>query len=158
MMLEGSFSNIFWISYICGGVSDAIDGFVARTWNIQSQFGAKLDSIADVLYAFSIFLVAIRNIMIPTWLWVCILMILFTRCIAYGIGFYKFHAFVALHTYANKISGFFLFLFPLFYMQFGIIFTGIFLCLLSFLSSLEELMMIMKSKDLNRNSKSIFIR
>ena len=43
-------SVAFFITYLFTGVTDALDGFLARKLNIVSEFGAKLDSIADLLF------------------------------------------------------------------------------------------------------------
>ena len=48
-----SFSPAFYVLYVSAGLTDMIDGTVARRTNTASAFGARLDSIADfVLVAF----------------------------------------------------------------------------------------------------------
>lgn len=42
------FSNAFFILYFIAGTSDVLDGFLARKLKIQSEFGARLDSFADI--------------------------------------------------------------------------------------------------------------
>ncbi|MDP4118803.1 MAG: CDP-alcohol phosphatidyltransferase family protein, partial [Bacillota bacterium] len=69
------FSIFFWICYLLGGLSDLLDGFVARRLNQQSAAGAKLDSIADMVFGVAIFIVVIKNIHVPVWLWICITLI-----------------------------------------------------------------------------------
>ena len=48
MVLTAPFSAAFWVCYLGGGVSDLLDGPVARALHIQSEVGAKLDSAADL--------------------------------------------------------------------------------------------------------------
>ena len=43
------FSVAFYIIYIFCGVSDMIDGTIARKTNSISKFGSKLDTIADLV-------------------------------------------------------------------------------------------------------------
>ena len=44
------------IFYLVGGISDALDGFLARKLNAYSEFGKKLDGLSDKLFALSIIL------------------------------------------------------------------------------------------------------
>ena len=43
-------SVAFYALYITAGVSDMADGWVARKTNTVSEFGAKLDTIADIIH------------------------------------------------------------------------------------------------------------
>ena len=43
-------SPMFYYVYIYCGLSDVIDGFVARKLNITSPIGSILDSISDLLF------------------------------------------------------------------------------------------------------------
>lgn len=149
------FSTTFWICYLCGGLSDILDGFIARKWNQQSVAGAQFDSIADLMFAVSLTIVVIKNCTLPLWLWVSIAFIALLRCISYGIGFYKYQTFPALHTHLNKATGALLFLFPLLYTLWGLSLAGGILCLIAFLSSLEDLAITVTSKELNRDCKRI---
>lgn len=158
MVLVLPFSTAFWLCYLGGGLSDILDGFIARTWNQQSEAGAQFDSIVDMIFAVSIAIVVIRNCTLPLWLWVCIVFIALLRSSSYGIGFYKYHTFPALHTDLNKATGALLFLLPLLYTLLGLSLAGGILCLTAFLSSLEELAITVTSKELNRDCKRITLQ
>lgn len=142
--------------YIYCGVSDIIDGQIARIMNQQSNFGAKLDSIADTIFVFSAIITVAPAVVIPSWLWICVIIIMFVRVTAYLIGYKKYHTFSSLHTYANKATGLLLFCSPILIYVLGITASGIILCILAFLSSCEELLITILSKDLNRDRKSFF--
>ena len=45
----------FLMVYFLCGLSDAIDGYLARRWKICSEMGAKLDSIADFVFLSVVF-------------------------------------------------------------------------------------------------------
>ncbi len=45
---EGNEKAFFYL-LIFAALTDALDGFIARTWNMKTQLGAKLDSTADFL-------------------------------------------------------------------------------------------------------------
>lgn len=157
MVLVIPFSIWFWIFYILGGLSDFLDGFVARKWKQQSKARAKFDSIADMVFIISIAIIVVKNIHISLWIWICIVVIALFRGVSYGIGFYKYRTFASLHTFLNKVTGVLIFIFPLLYVLFGLDITAFFLCLVAFLSSFEEVLIILKSKELNRDCKGIFM-
>ncbi|WP_278278708.1 CDP-alcohol phosphatidyltransferase family protein [Alkalibaculum bacchi] len=156
MVLMKPFSPIFWLCYLGGGLSDMLDGFIARNLKLQSNFGAKLDSIADLIFAMAIFIVITININLPIWIWVCVILVAVIRIVSYCIGFYKYHTFSSLHTYLNKITGALIFMFPLLYVIFSIEFIGAIICVVAFVSSFEELLLTVKSKELNRDIKGVF--
>ena len=44
------FSPIFYVLYLIAGLSDMVDGIIARKTNSVSEFGSKFDSIADFIF------------------------------------------------------------------------------------------------------------
>jgi CDP-diacylglycerol--glycerol-3-phosphate 3-phosphatidyltransferase len=134
-----------------------MDGFVARHMHQQSNVGAKIDSVADLSFALVLCAVTIKNVIFPVWIWICIVVITLIRIVAYGIGYYKYHTFSSLHTYMNKVAGVLLFAIPVLYMIVGMESAGSILCILAFTSVFQELVIMIKSKELNRDRKSIFI-
>jgi CDP-diacylglycerol--glycerol-3-phosphate 3-phosphatidyltransferase len=47
-------ARIFFITLIVSLITDALDGWVARRWNQATEFGARLDSWADLLTSLSL--------------------------------------------------------------------------------------------------------
>lgn len=148
---------VFWVCYIYCGLSDLLDGPVARYLKQQSEKGARLDSFADLTFAASIFVVVIRTAVLPVWLWVCVTIIAVIKLIGYGVGFYKYRTFVELHTVLSKTAGVCIFVFPLLYAASGIVIAGITVCIIAFLASAEELILILQYRELDRDQKSLFI-
>ncbi|MDX8531454.1 CDP-alcohol phosphatidyltransferase family protein [Mesorhizobium sp. VK25A] len=54
--------------FLVAGVSDGVDGFIARRWNQSSRLGAYLDPIADKLLLVSVFVVMGFAGELPLWL------------------------------------------------------------------------------------------
>ena len=150
------FTLLFWILYLLCGISDILDGFVARSMKKESAFGAKLDSIADVIFLSAVIIVLVPIIKISSWVWICAVVVAFIRILSYLIGLKKFSTFTSLHTYANKLTGLLLFITPVFYVIFKFNITAIILSTSAILSSVEELIIIISTKELNKNCKSIF--
>ncbi len=59
--------------FLFAGVTDAIDGVIARRWNLKTPLGAYLDPIADKLLLSSSFLVLALIGSIPWWVTILVL-------------------------------------------------------------------------------------
>ena len=143
----------FLIIYIYCGISDMLDGYLARRLNITSDFGTRLDSIADFVFIVVTLIKLIPIIELPQRLIVGILLIFIIKIIAILIGYYKNHELIMLHTYANKLMGFVLFCFPVFW-YFNIMELNIGILILGFYSSIEELVIIIIAQNIDCNIKS----
>lgn len=54
--------------FVVAGISDGVDGFIARQFNQHSRLGAYLDPIADKLLLVSVFIVLGISGELPLWL------------------------------------------------------------------------------------------
>lgn len=64
-------SNTMWFAFVLflvAGVSDAVDGFLAKRFNMTTELGAYLDPLADKALIVSIYLTLGINGDIPRWL------------------------------------------------------------------------------------------
>lgn len=107
------FSPVFYILYTVAGISDMIDGTVARKTNTVSEFGAKLDTAADFVMVAVCLIKLIPVIHVPVWLTVWIIVIAAIKAINLISGYVMLREFVALHTVMNKVTGLLLFILPL---------------------------------------------
>jgi CDP-diacylglycerol--glycerol-3-phosphate 3-phosphatidyltransferase len=65
-----AFSTWFYVIYLICGLTDMVDGTIARKTNAVSEFGSRLDTIADFVFVV-VCLVKLLPVMdIPTWLWI----------------------------------------------------------------------------------------
>ena len=135
-----------------------LDGYIARRMKLKSEIGAKLDSLADLVFILVILFVIIRNMTVPLWVLYGVVVITLIRIVSYAIGYYKFHTFVSLHTIMNKISGFLLLGLPIFYALLKTNIVEVFTVLVAFVSAIEELIIILSAKKLERNCKSILLK
>ena len=108
-----TFSKVFYALYLLGGVSDVLDGVAARRLKKETEFGAKFDTIADVIFTAVVILKVVLTIDIPLWLIVWIGGIAVIKCFNIVLGFVLHKRFVAEHTVLNKLCGVLLFLIPL---------------------------------------------
>ena len=64
-------SGAMWIAFVlflAAGISDAVDGFLAKRFGMTSELGAYLDPLADKALIVSIYLALGINNFIPRWL------------------------------------------------------------------------------------------
>lgn len=62
--------NYFWVFvlFLLAGISDGVDGFLARRYNWSSKLGGLLDPLADKLLLVSVYAALAWNGMLPLWL------------------------------------------------------------------------------------------
>ena len=108
-----AFSPAFYVFYIVAGVSDMLDGFVARKTNTASRFGARLDTIADFVLVVVCLIKLLPILSIPAWLYIWIGIIALIKVINIISGFVVQKRFVPVHSVMNKATGALLFLLPL---------------------------------------------
>ena len=107
------FSSVFYTLYTAEGITDMIDGTVARKTNTVSKFGERLDSTADMMFVLVCFIKLIPVLDIPLWLYIWIAVIVFIRIVNIISGFVIKKRLVILHTTMNKLTGALLFMLPL---------------------------------------------
>lgn len=61
------FSIAFWL-FLAAGISDGVDGFIAKKFNQASDLGAHLDPIADKVMLVAVFLTLGIQGLLPIWL------------------------------------------------------------------------------------------
>lgn len=156
LLFTKPFSIPFFLLYIVCGLSDVLDGFLARKMKAVSKSGQVIDSLSDLFFiciVLAIFLPAVR---FPMWAICWIAAIVAVRFASLTIGLAKYHKLAFLHTCANKAAGIALFLFPFLYVAFGTDAATVLTCSAASLSAIEELLINATSKVLQRDIKSIF--
>lgn len=156
MLLVNPFSLAFFVIYTLCGISDVLDGYIARKTKTTSQFGETLDSISDFIFIVFMLIIFIPILTWERWMFYWIGIIALVRFISLGIGFAKYHTLAFIHTYANKATGIILFFFPFLLFATGLTATAFVMCSIANLSALEELIINIKSRSLNRNEVSMF--
>ena len=99
----------FWVLYLIAGLTDMLDGFLARQWGVESRFGARLDSLADFVFVLVVGYKLFPWLKLPTALWMMIGLIALVKVINAISSFVVKHRIEFLHTTANKLTGFLLF-------------------------------------------------
>ena len=100
----------FWTLYVTAGLTDMLDGFLARRWGVESKFGARLDSLADFVFVLAVGYKLYPWLNLPATLWIMIGLIALVKIINAISSYVLNHGIEYLHTKANKLTGFLLFI------------------------------------------------
>ncbi|MGN0106749.1 MAG: CDP-alcohol phosphatidyltransferase family protein [Hominilimicola sp.] len=149
-------SALFYALYTICGITDMLDGTVARVTHTESKTGAILDSIADLVFCVAavIKLFGIVVSVLPDWIYAIIVLVAAVRIAAYIIGGVKYHTLASRHTYMNKLTGAALFAVPYFFNHgIGIVCAIAAVCVV--ISAAEELVMNIKSDTFDPDRKSL---
>ena len=131
-------SPAFYFLYVAAGITDMIDGAVARKTNTVSEFGAKLDTAADFVFVAVCLIKLIPSLDIPKWLYVWIAVIALVKGINIVSGYVMRKEFVAAHSVMNKVTGILLFLLPLTLQALDFKYTGAAVCAVATFAAVQE--------------------
>ena len=72
LLLDSEAYELALIVFLLAGISDGLDGFIAKKFNFESKFGAMLDPIADKILLVSSFVMLTLTGHLPFWLLVIV--------------------------------------------------------------------------------------
>ena len=131
-------SPAFFILYLVAGFTDMIDGTIARKTNTASEFGSRLDIIADMVFVAACMIKLFPVLTIPAWLLIWIGVIAIIKVINILSGYILQKKFVDKHTILNKVTGAALFILPLTLLLIELKYSGGFVCALATLVAVQE--------------------
>ena len=150
----------FFAVYTLAGLTDALDGWLARKMGLVSEFGARLDSMADLLF-YGVLLVRLFPVMrqaLPVTIWYAVAVILIVRLAAYAVAAIRYHRFASLHTWLNKLTGASIFLLPyVLAVSSGVGYSWA-VCGFAFAASLEECVIHFCQPDYQADRRFVFQR
>ena len=128
----------FYIFYLFCGLTDMIDGAIARRTGAVSKFGATLDTVADFVFVVVSLYQLLPSMHITAWLWVWSSVIAVIKICNIIWGYVIEKHFISLHTMMNKVTGLLLFLFPLTISFVDPKYTAIIVCAIATFSAIQE--------------------
>ena len=148
----------FLILYAIIGLTDVLDGQVARRTKSVSMYGGVFDSIADAMVAVILLYCLIPLLVWEEWMVMWIAAIAAVRLVSLGIGTGRFGKPAFVHTYLNKVAGLLLFLTPFLLVVFDVPFVVMLVCSVTTVSAFEYLYINCSSKGFDPNLAGILIR
>jgi CDP-diacylglycerol--glycerol-3-phosphate 3-phosphatidyltransferase len=144
--------------YLFVGVTDLLDGYLARKLGVASDFGARLDSLADLVFylvllallieRFAFHFTALTQVLLATVLLLRLMNMLLAR--------WKYGRFVFVHTLANKATGVLAYLLPL------LLFSGVnralvlWILIIALLAAVDELFITIRYREVLYDRRSFF--
>ena len=133
-----AFSLAFYALYITAGVSDMVDGWAARRTHTASELGAKLDTIADIVFVVICLVKLLPVLNISVWFWVWIGIIALIKVINIISGYIVQKRFVSVHSTMNKVTGLLLFVLPLTITFLDLKYSAAVVCIFATFAAIQE--------------------
>ena len=115
-----------------------IDGMVARKTHTASDFGAKFDSAADILFVAVCLIKLLPTLSIPIWLTIWIAVIALIKIVNIVSGYVMQKKIIFLHTVMNKITGALLFLLLLTLQWIDLRYSAVVVCAVATFAAIQE--------------------
>ncbi len=131
-------STAFYVLYISAGITDMIDGAVARKTKTSGEFGARLDTAADLIFVVVCLIKLAPTLDIPVWLSIWIAVIALVKVSNIVSGYVMRKEFVAVHSVMNKVTGILLFILPLTLRALDLHYSGAAVCAAATLAAVQE--------------------
>ena len=141
-------SICFNVLYLFCGLTDMVDGTIARKTKSVSEFGARLDTVGDIVFTAVCFVKILPLMQFPSWLWIWIIAIV---AIKIGNAVWEWvcnKKLVSIHSILNKATGFILFLFPLTLGLIAPIYSAVTVCSLATVSAINEAYLTKKGREI----------
>lgn len=132
------FTLEFYIVYLLCGLSDMIDGTIARKTDSVSELGSKLDTIADLIFVIVVMIKILPVIQIPLWIWIWIAAIAIIKVSNIVRGYIYMRRLIDTHTILNKAAGLSLFFMPLTLSCIELKYSCVIVCSIATLAALHE--------------------
>ena len=129
----------FTACYLLCGVTDIMDGFVARKLHAESEKGAMLDSMADMLFSVIYAVKILPLLNIPLWSWIWTAIIAAIKITGIFIASRNAHRLMIEHSFGNKLTGLLLYLLPLSVWAVDVKYGAVLVCIAATLTVIIEL-------------------
>ena len=140
-------SACFYVFYLFCGLTDMIDGAIARKMETVSKFGARLDTASDFVFMIVCLVKILPLIHIPVWLWVWIIVVALIKIFNITLVFIQTKKLISIHSVLNKITGFALFLLPPTLTFVETTFSVATICVLATIAVMQEVYFIAKGQE-----------
>ena len=137
----------FYILYLLCGLTDMIDGAIARKTGTVSKFGARLDTASDFVFMFVCGVKILPRVYITVWLWVWITLIALIKILNITLVFIHKKKLISIHSVLNKITGFALFLLPPTLAFAKAAYSVATICVLATIAAMQEVYFIAKGQE-----------
>lgn len=132
-------SYSFAVLYLLCGITDMLDGFIARKLHTESEKGARLDSVADLIFAVVYAVRILPLLSVPFWVWIWTAIIAVIKIAGIIIAGRKAKKLTIEHSFGNRFTGFLLFLLPLSVHIADVKYTAAVVCVVATVTAIGEI-------------------
>lgn len=139
MLFLPVFSPGFWVLYCWGGLSDIIDGAMARKMKAESGLGSRIDSVVDLVFVICSAIMILPSMDLPLWVWLWVTAIGLVKLAGIIIGSCRQRKLTVPHSISNRLTGILLFCLPFAIARFDVLVPAVIACVMATASLFEEL-------------------
>ena len=139
MLLFPPSSVPFAALYVLCGVTDVLDGFLARKLHTESKTGEMLDSAADLLFTVVYAVKILPLLNIPLWIRIWTAIIAATKITGILFASRKAQKLLIGHSFGNKLTGLLLFLLPISICAADVKYGAILVCITATVTVVKEM-------------------
>ena len=112
MLFFPAFSVPFWVLYGWCGISDMIDGPIARKMGAESERGSRIDSLMDLVFVICSCIMILPTVTLPVWIWIWVAAIGIVKAAGIFVVSSRQRRLTVPHSLANRLTGSLLFCLP----------------------------------------------
>jgi cardiolipin synthase len=150
--------NLFITLITVNLITDFLDGFIARTFHLETELGAKLDSLADM----GTYISAVAGMLVLEKEFVnnhtnALALLISLYLLPYVISLFRFRQLNSFHLYSSKVVAYIQGIFIITYFIWGYMdWYFYFMIIASCASYIEEILIVVLIKKLRSNLKSVY--
>jgi cardiolipin synthase len=150
--------NLFITLITVNLITDFLDGFIARTFHLETELGAKLDSLADM----GTYISAVAGMLVLEKEFVnnhtnALALLISLYLLPYVISLFRFRQLNSFHLYSSKVVAYIQGIFIITYFIWGYLdWYFYFMIIASCASYIEEILIVVLIKKLRSNLKSVY--
>ena len=138
LLIPKTFSVAFNVIYIYCGISDMLDGFIARISKSESELGDRLDSVADIVFVIMAMIKILQMLNLTNVIIIWIVFIILIKIVNVICSYASNKKIVLPHTILNKITGFIVFIAPFIIIYINSIILEIIICSVATFAAVQE--------------------
>ena len=138
LLIPEAFTIAFYTIYIYCGISDMLDGFLARKSKNESKIGARLDSASDIIFVIVAMIKILPILNLTNGIIIWGVAIVFIKIVNVTCSYIYYKKIVLPHTIANKITGFVLFIAPFIIVNVNSIIFESIICSIATFAAVQE--------------------
>ena len=138
LLVPETFYTSFNIIYIYCGISDMLDGYIARLTNSETKFGERLDSVSDIVFVIVVVIKTLPFLDLSKEIIIWVIFIFFIKIFNVIYSYVNYKRIEFPHTILNKLIGFILFITPFIIVNNNSIIIEIIICSVATLAAIDE--------------------